>query len=235
MNAEAPTVESVEDRADQGFTLIELVITVAIVGTIMVALTGVVLEYLKTETATAARYTESNSVQLAAAYWQRDVSSTGLRSATFDATDKTFKLQKSVDYPYTGSLTGAGCTIPGTGVIALVWGQYESGSSNDIVVRNTPTPIAVTYSVQDRGSGADRRYDLVRTRCTKSSGGWVVDSSQVITRNLTTASRPVVACSTTCDAASPPSTISMTIESSDPDNNDGSIYKVTLTGERRQT
>ncbi|MGN6252207.1 MAG: PulJ/GspJ family protein [Marmoricola sp.] len=216
-------------RNEAGFTLVELVLTVAIVGIITVALVGVVLEYLKTTTATAGRFTQSNTAQLAAAYWQRDVASIGLRSNTYDSATHSFALQASVDYPYSASLIGAGCSVPGTGVVTLSWGQYDSTSSD------SPTKVAITYSVQPVGSGSALRYDLRRTRCTNSGAGWSTASSAVITQNLSVT--PTVTCSSTCGGAGNnlPSTVSLRVTSSDPNNDDGSTYVATLTGERRQT
>lgn len=223
------TARSDSDRgAESGFTLVELVVSIAIVGVIVVALTGVVIEYTKTESVTAARYTESNTVQVAAAYWERDVSSVGLRSSTYDAPSHSFPYTSSVDYPYTGGFTGVGCTVPGTGVVALTWGQYDSATSD------APTTIAVTYSVQAVGSGATLRYNLVRTRCTFSSARWTTSSSSVITQNLLSA--PSVVCDTTCNSSTLPTIVSMSLTSSDPNNNDGGVhYSATLTGDRRQT
>lgn len=213
---------------ESGFTLVELVVSIAIVGIIVVALTGVVIEYFKTESVTAARFTESNAVQLAAAYWERDVSSVGLRSTTYDSTAHSFPYTSSIDYPYTGALIGAGCTVPGAGVVALAWGQYDSASSV------TPTTVAVTYSVQSVGSGATLRYNLVRTRCAQSGGTWSTSSSNVVTHNLV--SVPTVTCDSTCNSSTLPNTVSLALTSSDPNNDDGGThYSATLSGERRQT
>lgn len=211
---------------EDGFTLVELVLTVAIVGVIMVGLTGVVIEYLKTTTSTAARYTQSNAVQLVSVYWQRDVASTGLRSNVYNSATHDFALQPSVDYPYTGALIGSGCSIAGTGVVTLAWGQYDSSSSD------APTEYAVTYWVQTTGAGASLRYDLWRTRCS-SNGTWTTISSAIVTHNLTAA--PTVTCSSSCGSSSVPASIDLTVTSSDPNNNDGTSYQATLTGERRQT
>ena len=68
---------------------------VAIIGIIGSALTGVVISYLKTTADTESRLVESHDVQFAAAYWQRDVSSIGVRS--YDPGTKTFPLQQSVN------------------------------------------------------------------------------------------------------------------------------------------
>ena len=73
-------------RREDGFTLPELIITVAIIGIIAAGLTGVVISYLKTTTDTQSRLTESHDVQFAAAYWQRDVASIGVRG--WDSVDE---------------------------------------------------------------------------------------------------------------------------------------------------
>ena len=81
---------------DDGFTLVELVVTVGILGIIVVPLTGVVLAYLRNTVDTEARLTESHDVQFAAAYWQRDVASIGVRSNTYDTASHSFPLAQSV-------------------------------------------------------------------------------------------------------------------------------------------
>ena len=143
-------------RRDDGFTLPEMVITVAIIGMISAGLAGVVISFLKTTTATQSRLTESHDVQFAAAYWQRDVASIGVRS--YDSGTKSFPLQQSVN------VTPA-CSLPsGTPVVTLAWSKYTSSDS-------TATPITVTVSYVARVDTGG--YNLLRTRCTGST----VDSS----------------------------------------------------------
>src|SRR5262245_47100134 len=130
-------------NGDDGFTLIELVMTVAILGIIAVALTGIVISYLRTTVDTQARLTESHDVQFAAAYWQRDVASIGVRSTTFDSDPNvhSFALQQSVGLP--------ACTLPAgaTEVVTLGWSDYASLGSTD-----APTLIKVTYASRPTGS-----------------------------------------------------------------------------------
>ena len=69
-------------RVDDGFTLIEMVLSVAILGIISAALCGVVLQYLQITSDTSARLNESTDQQFISTYWQNDVSSLGRRSFT---------------------------------------------------------------------------------------------------------------------------------------------------------
>lgn len=224
------TAAEVGGRAgDDGFTLIELVVTVAIVGFVVVALTGVVLGYLKTTVSTQARMTESHDIQFASAYWQRDVGSIGVRSTTYDNDPAvhSFPLQQSVAAnPVTG--VAVGCTLPSgpdvAAVVTLGWTEY------DVADPDHPAKVTVTYLA--KGSG--NHYSLLRVRCTGSTQ----DSSVTVADNLV--AKPSVTCSgkvAGCNAggAGVPMVVTMTLTADDPDNKDAATYTATLTGQRRQT
>ncbi|GAB4008368.1 prepilin-type N-terminal cleavage/methylation domain-containing protein [Nocardioides ultimimeridianus] len=219
---------------DEGFTLIEMVITVAMVGLIMVALTGVVISYLKTTVSTSARLTESHDVQFAAVYWSRDVASIGVRSATYDnGSAHTFPLLQSVSVaPDTGVSSGCGLPSGATKVVTLAGSQYTSLDSSQ-----TPTTVTVTYATE----GSSAPYTLIRRRCV----GGATDSTITVADNLT--SVPTVGCPDTstppnytaakCNTSgsSVPDVVRMVLTSSDPNNNDGTTYSAALTGERRES
>ena len=201
-------------RREDGFTLPELVITVSIIGIIAAALTGVVISYLKTTTDTQSRLTESHDVQFAAAYWQRDVSSIGVRG--WDATTKTFPLQQSVD------VTPA-CALPaGTPVVTLAWSEYTSSDSTAL-----PTTITVSYVAEPDAGG----FNLIRVRCTGSTR----DSSVEVMHSLDTL--PTVSCNTACTGTGPnvPTVVELQLSVSDPEGRGTTGFAATLAGERRQT
>jgi len=200
-------------RREDGFTLIEMIVNVAIIGIIGSALTGVVLSYLKTTADTESRLVESHDVQFAAAYWQRDVASIGVR--TYDSGPKTFPLQQSVN------VTPA-CTLPaGTPVVTLAWSDYTELDSTA-----TPTTITVSYVAETDAGG----YNLLRTRCTGSTR----DSSFEVMHSLNAI--PTVTCNVTCtDAPNVPTIVELNVSVLDPDHNGGTALTATLSGERRQT
>lgn len=200
-------------RRDDGFTLVEMIVNVAIIGVIASALAGVVISYLKTTAATESRLVESHDVQFAAAYWQRDVASIGVR--TYDSGTKTFPLQQSVN------VTPA-CNLPtGTTVVTLAWSEYT-----DLDSTATPTTITVSYVAEPDAGG----YNLLRVRCTEATK----DSQFEVMHSLN--ALPTVTCNVACTSApNVPTVVELHLSVRDPDRNGGNALAATLSGERRQT
>jgi prepilin-type N-terminal cleavage/methylation domain-containing protein len=204
-------------RRDDGFTLVELLIAIVILGVIMVPLATVMIGYLRNTDAIAARLGESHDQQIAAAYWQQDVSSIGVRSATYDAVNHTFPLMQSVN-------TSFPCALPAgaTPVVVLAWNQYDTLGG--------PTGISVAYARDTTGT------KLLRLHCTGST----VDSSAVLAHELDPTVTPAVACAGTgapgCtgSGSAVPGTVSLTLRVRNLSGK-GQPYNVTLNGQRRQT
>lgn len=206
-------------REDAGFTLIELVLSVAILGIVATALCGVVLQYLTTTTDTSARLTESTDQQFISTYWQNDVSSLGRRSLA--GTIVTPSPSVFAGAAYTG-----GCRVAGsTPVVSFSWNEFSYDASNPEAAWDT-TLQEVSYVTVANGAG----LALQRVRC--RGGAVAAGSPLTVAHSLTTA--PTVACDTACDAATLPNRVSMTFTVRDPEHPGSVGYTTTVSADRRQ-
>jgi len=212
--------------ADKGFTLVELILAVIIIGVITVPLANVVIGYLKNVDATNARLIESHDVQIASAYWAQDVASLGTRSVT-----SPFPLTQSVEtnVPYNSGHYPCGSdatsTTPSTpnAIVRLAWDDF-SGPGAAAVVR-------VVYVVVPTASGPSEMH---RLRC---QGSAAVVSDVTLAHDLDPSTPPALTCSTTCSGTGlmpAPKTVTLTLTLKDPKNL-GAAYVVPLTGQRRQS
>jgi prepilin-type N-terminal cleavage/methylation domain-containing protein len=202
--------------ADGGFTLVELIIAVVIIGVITVPLGDIVIGFLRNTDATTARLLESHDVQITSAYWAQDVASIGVRS-----TVNPYPLTRSVEtgVPYASSLYPCG-TAGTTPIATLAW--------DDTSAPGVTTVVRVAYVVQT-SSGLG---ELHRLRC---RGSAAVVSDVTLARDLAPATPPAVACSTACAGApNVPKTVRLTLTLKDPKDY-GAAYAVVLTGHRRQS
>ncbi|MBM0126248.1 prepilin-type N-terminal cleavage/methylation domain-containing protein [Pimelobacter simplex] len=152
-------------RNDDGFTLPELIITMAILAIIMVPLAQVVISYLINAESVRARQTESKDQQIASHYWSSDVASVGQRDpSTFAASD--------------GVNTGSCGTAPsgGTAQISLRWTRFSFTAPSTTVA---PTTTTVTYYSTPSTSTAGGT--LVRKVCVNGS---TVTRENTIARSL---------------------------------------------------
>lgn len=205
-------------RADDGFTLIELALSVAILGIISAALCGVVLQYLKTTSDTSARLNESTDQQFISTYWQNDVSSLGRQ--TLNASS-VLTPDQSV---FVNTAGPASCgTSVGTVVVAFAWNEFNVNASNPANAWDT-TPHEVAYVSVSAGS----RLLLKRVRCRNGAA----DQPQTVAHNITTS--PTIHCDTACGAATPPNRVSMTFTVKDAENANSQGYTTTVSADRRQ-
>ena len=205
-------------RVDDVFTLIEMVLSVAILGIISAALCGVVLQYLQITSDTSARLNESTDQQFISTYWQNDVSSLGRQTLN---SSSVLTRDQSV---FVNSAGPASCgTSMGTVVVAFAWNEFNVDAPNPANAWDT-TPHEVAYVTVPAGS----RLLLKRVRCRNGEA----DLPQTVAHNLTTP--PTIACDTTCGAATPPNRVSMTFTAKDAKNANSQGYTTTVSADRRQ-
>ncbi len=123
-------------RDDNGFTLIEMVMTVAIMGIISATLFGVMFQYLKTTGDTGARLNESTDQQFISTYWQNDVSSLGRRSLALATA--TFSTDQSVFVGPGGP--GGVWELGGDGGRGLSRGTSSTSAALHLLTRGARSP-----------------------------------------------------------------------------------------------
>lgn len=204
-------------RGEDGFTLVELLVAIVILGIIFVPLSNVVISYFRNTDATTARLIESHDTQMSSVYWAQDVASIGTRSTT-----APYPLNQSV---WTGASDLYPCTTAGTPIVSLAWDDFTSAGPR--------TLIQVVYVVQT----VSGQTELHRVRC---QGSAALVSDVTIAHDLDPLTPPTVACVGTsgvnCAAAGPnvPKSVTLTLTIKNPKNL-GAAYIVTLTGQRRQS
>lgn len=214
-------------RDDAGFTLVELLMSIVILGIIAVPLGEVVLGYLRNADATTARMSESHDAQMAAAYFAQDVQAVGVRDYTV-VVDAFFPLKQSVE---TGVAAGGGlypCGGAGTpdAVVRLAWDDFPSGAAAPA------TQSRVAYVVE---SGTELHRLVCKGSATPSAD--VVVAHHLVGPFATVAcadsSGAAIAC--TGSGSAVPGSVSLALTIHDPQSTAGSTYTVTLTGQRRQS
>jgi prepilin-type N-terminal cleavage/methylation domain-containing protein len=194
---------------DRGVTLTEVLVAVTILAIIIVPLADALIGFVRNTDATTRRMNESHDIQLASAYFARDIQNLGVR----DWSSPTLALKQSVNngsYP---------CTATGTSVVSLAYDDPTTFSG-------LPTVIRVTYLIRD----VNGEHQLRRLQCRGSS---TVESDLVVVHNLVTAAYGCVPIN--CLGAGPavPQQVTLTLTIKDPAT--PSATTVVLTGQRGQT
>jgi prepilin-type N-terminal cleavage/methylation domain-containing protein len=196
---------------DRGLTLPEVMIAIAILAIIVVPLTEALIGFVRNTDDTTRRMNESHDIQLASAYFGRDIQKLGVR----DWSSPTLALLQSVNNPTYP------CTGPGTAVLSLAWDDPTTASG-------PPTVIRVTYLVRDVGA----EHQLRRLLC---RGSATVESDIVVAHNLVGTPGPPVCQPSPCTGTgnAVPQRVWLTVTVQDPAG--ASPTTVTLTGQRGQS
>lgn len=170
---------------DGGFTLVELVIAVAILGVVMSAVCAAMLVALKTNKETSQRLGKSNDVQYAATWFAEDIASAN--SVTANAT--------------------AVCGAPVTALLNLTSTDLDTTTATIPTAPPSPEPTtrSISYVLTTQSTGDGTFRVLERRACGTSSAPTTVER---IAKRLSTSVAPVVV-----TTASP--TISLELTSGD--------------------
>jgi prepilin-type N-terminal cleavage/methylation domain-containing protein len=209
-------------RPDAGFTLIEILIVVVILGVIMVPLGNAVIGFLKNTDVASDRLALSHDAQISAAYFARDVASLGIRDYTaVPSAGGTVPFKQSVQidaaYDAGGQTCGASGTTAKVRFLSDHW--HNSGPTPTVT-----TDIIAYYLAVNGGVTA-----LHRMKC---SGTAVPLSDVVIAHSVDVAASVNVICSSTCDAAAVPQQVTLSFSVTKPSIG---AYPIRLNGQRRQT
>jgi prepilin-type N-terminal cleavage/methylation domain-containing protein len=202
---------------DEGFTLLELVVAIAIMGIITVPLANFVLAYFDNYTNTSNRLSDSHDIQIATAYFSQDVANSGLYSST-----SPYGALQSV---WASTLPASYCGQAYGGTTKLVLGWYTHGAA----VAGGPTPTASAAYVVKAGA-------LHRLYC-EGSVTPIYDATVV--HGLTSANVKCYSAAnvqTSCDSANSPPKIELILGISTGSRDSAApAQPVTLDGQRRQS
>ena len=230
-------------RDDAGFTLVELLISFVILGVIALPLAEVVIGYLKNTNTSIARLRASHDMQIAAAYFARDVANVGVHdysnaAAVAAGCDSAATCLPPLAASIETGVSATGGTYPcgaSTLPAAIVRFAWDDFSTSPIT---PPGQVRVAYVPEPAGAV----QELHRITCTAAYAGpgWaapVVVSDLIVAHYLTVA--PTIACSTSCTGGiapipAVPQDVTITLTIKDPADTNPA-YSVTLTGQRRQT
>jgi len=208
-------------RDERGFTLVELLVTVAILGVITVPLSDVVISGLRNTGTTSDRMDVSHDAQISSSYFARDVASVGLRDwASINGQSVPFKQSVQLDASYNsgGYTCGTAATTP-VAAIRLLSDSWDPAVS----MANSATDVVAYYLT----APVDGLSELRRLKC--SDGTKVSDIP--LAHNVKPGS-VTVTCSSECQSADVPEEITVRFTATKPSVGD---YPITLDGQRRQS
>lgn len=210
---------------DRGFSLVELLVTIVIIGIIAVPLSNVIISYLHNTDATTARLSESHDAQISAAYFSADVASIGVRSTTYSANPAApYPLTQSIEEnaPATTGLFPCGTAATPNAVIRFGWDDYTSASAAAV------TQVRVAYVSVPDAAGQPQLHRLV------CAGSAAITADTVLAHHLVSVSAACTPSPCSGSGAATPVVVKLALIIHDQQATDAN-YQLELTGQRRQS
>jgi prepilin-type N-terminal cleavage/methylation domain-containing protein len=208
-------------RRETGFTLVELIVAIAILGIITVPMANVVVGMLRNTTNTSDRLALSHDAQISATYFGADVAAVGLRDYSLPTTpDTPIPYLKSVELNAAFDADGHVCGTSATPVAAV---RLLSDDWDTSVTPPVARITVVGYYLTPTGTVRE----LHRIKCVGSARP--VD---VVVAHYVDPVSLSATCSSTCESTTVPGQITVSYRSMK-----GAVaaYPVTLIGQRRQS
>ncbi|MFF1822381.1 type II secretion system protein J [Kribbella sp. NPDC058245] len=203
-------------RTERGFTLVELVITMTLMGVVTLALADLVTTALRQISATSDRMDMAQDEQLGATYFARDVAAMGLRDYGTVGADGAQPFKQSVQLDAGASAGGVTCGPLPDAAIRLLSDHWDTSVTP--AVRRT---AVVAYYLQEG--------ELHRASCLAPSTAPASDVR--VAANIKPGSL-TVSCSTACTSTDVPLGVTLRFVLTKPAAGD---YPVVLSGLRRQS
>jgi len=192
---------------DAGFTLIELIMTMLIMGIITIPLANFVLSYFENYQTTENRLSDSHDIQIATAYFSQDVANADTVATTSAAGD-----------------CGFSATSPT--VLLLKWTSWSVTTGAGGLPTGASTAMSVAY-VKQAGT-------LHRVSCGGASAADIVVVHGLV--SAVPSCLTATGVTTSCTPTTPPRVrLTLTIASGSTNDSAAPEQPVTLDGQRRQT
>jgi prepilin-type N-terminal cleavage/methylation domain-containing protein len=206
-------------RDERGFTLVELLITITLMGVVSLALSDLVISALKQMSATSDRLDVSQDEQLGAAYFARDVAAFGLRDYGAAIGGGSLPFKPSIQLDAADDAGGTICGPVPVSVLRLLSDAWDL---------SVAPPVRRTAVVAYYLKPVDGVLELRRARCVGSS----TPSSDVRLSESVKPGSVSVSCSTPCTAAAAPLSVTLRYLATKPSSGD---QEIVLSGLRRQS